>query len=53
MIRTGITSKKISLKKSIEFGMALKQSATRYKQKTEIFLVTRPPTKNLILEFGL
>ena len=29
---------------SIEFGMALKQRATRYKQKTEIFLVTRPPT---------
>ena len=24
--------------------MALKQSATRPKQKTEVFLVTRPPT---------
>ena len=24
--------------------MALKESATRYKQKTEILLVTRPPT---------
>ena len=29
---------------STEFGTALKQSTTRYKQKAEIFLVTRPPT---------
>ena len=31
-------------KKSIEFGTPLNWSATRYKQKTEIFLVTRSPT---------
>ena len=43
IIRTVITCKKIPLEMSIEFGMALKQSATRYKQKTEIFLVIRPP----------
>ena len=41
---TGIICKKIILLKSAEFGMALKWSATRCKQKTEIFLVTRPPT---------
>ena len=41
IIRTGITCKKIPLTKSIEFGMALKYSATRFKQKAEIFLVTR------------
>ena len=44
IIRTGITGKKIPLYKSIEFGMPLKESATRYKQKIEIFLVTRPST---------
>ena len=44
IIRTGITCKKIPLEKSIEFDMALKWSATRYKQETEIFVVTRPPT---------
>ena len=44
LIRTGITCKKVPLEKSIEFGMASKSSATRYKQKTEIFLVTRPQT---------
>ena len=27
----------------IEFGMALKWSPTRFKQKAEIFLVTSPP----------
>ena len=44
IIRTGITYKKILLKKSIEFSMALKESVTRYKQKTEMFLVTTPRT---------
>ena len=44
IIRTEITCKEIPLQVSIEFGMALKQSATRYKQKTEIFLITRLPT---------
>ena len=44
IIRTAISCGKIPLQKSIEFGMVLKYSATRYKQKTEIFLVTRPPT---------
>ena len=35
---------------STELGIALKCSATCYKQKTEIFIVTRPPlAKNLIL----
>ena len=38
IIRTGITCK------NIEFGIALKWSATRYEQKTEIVLVTRPRT---------
>ena len=28
----------------IEFGIALKLSTSRYKLKTEMFLVTRPPT---------
>ena len=41
IIPTGITCKKIPLKKSVEFGIALKQS---YKQKTETFLVNRSPT---------
>ena len=36
--------KKILLQKSIEFGMSLKKSVTHYKEKTEMFLVTRPPT---------
>ena len=27
----------------MEFGMALKYSATRYKQEKEIFFFTRPP----------
>ena len=44
IMRTGITCKKIPLSKSIEFGIALKWSATHYKQKTEIFLITRPAT---------
>ena len=38
-----MTCEKIPLYKPIEFGMALKKSATRNKEKTEIFLVTRPP----------
>ena len=29
---------------SIKFGMTLKYSATLYKEKTKIFLVTRPPS---------
>ena len=33
--------------------MVLNKNATRYIQKTEIFLVTRPPTEKLILDFGL
>ena len=40
--KTGITVTKF-FDKSIEIDMTLKQSATRYKQKTETFLVTRPP----------
>ena len=44
MERTGIKCKKIPLQKFIEFDMALKKSATRYKQKAKVFLVTRPPT---------
>ena len=44
IMRTEITCKKILLWKPIEFGMAMKYIATRHKQKTEIFLVTRPPT---------
>ena len=39
----GITCKKIPLQKFIEFGMALKQNMTHFKQKTEIFLATRLP----------
>ena len=35
--------KKILLQKSIEFGMPLKKSMTHYKEKTEMFLVIRPP----------
>ena len=38
------TCKKIPLQKSNEFGMTLKYSATRYKQKTEIFRIIRPLT---------
>ena len=30
IVQTGVTCKKIPLQKSIEFGMALKQSATCY-----------------------
>ena len=45
------TYKKIPLWPSIELSMPLKQSATHCKQKTEIFVVTRPT--NLILVFGL
>ena len=41
IIRTGTTWRKNPLEKSIEFGVALKQIATHYKQKTEIFLVNR------------
>ena len=52
IIQTGITCKKIPLKKSIEFGMALKQSATRYKQKTDS-LLDHQLAENLILVFGL
>ena len=44
IIQTGTTCKEIPSWKSIEFGMALKYSVTHYKQKTEIFLGTRPPT---------
>ena len=33
LIGTGIKCKKIPLLKSIEFGMALKQSLTHFKQK--------------------
>ena len=29
---------------AMEIGMASKESKTRYKQKTEIFLITRPRT---------
>ena len=46
IIRTGITCK------SIEFGMALKQSATRYKQKN-VSLPDHHLTENLILIFGV
>ena len=52
IIQAGVTSKKILLWKSIEFSITLKQSATRYKQSTVIFLVTRSPTWwDLILVF--
>ena len=44
IIQTEIICKKTPLQKSIELGMALKWSATRHKQKAEIFLVTRLPT---------
>ena len=44
IIRTGTLCKEISFKKSTEFSIALKYSATRCTQKTEIFLVTRSPT---------
>ena len=44
IMQTRITCKKIPLRKSSEFGMDLKYSTTRYKQKTDILLVTRPPT---------
>ena len=44
IIREEITCKRILLWKSIEFCIPLKNSATRYKEKTEKFLVTRPPT---------
>ena len=44
IIRTGIKCMKIPLQKSIQFGMALKQNTTQYKQKIEIFLAIRPPT---------
>ena len=40
--------------KSFEFGIALKQSPTCYKEKTEIFLVIRLSfAENLILIFDL
>ena len=44
IMRTGITCKEIPLEKSIEFGMAFKKSATRYKQRAEILLDIRLPT---------
>ena len=46
-IQTGITCKKMLLYKSIEFGMALEKSATRYKQKAET-LVSCYQTTNLL-----
>ena len=54
IIRTEITSKKVPLKKSIEFGMAFKYSATRSKQKQKYFsLPGREFAENQILVFGL
>ena len=54
IIRTGIKHKKIPLQRSIEFGMALKKSATRYKQKQKHFsLPDLQLAENLILVFGL
>ena len=44
IIRTGITCKKNFLLKSIEFSIPLKYSATCYKPRAKLFLVTRPPT---------
>ena len=44
IIQTGITCKKILFKKSIEFGIRLKWSGTHYKQKEQLFFVTRSPT---------
>ena len=41
ILREGTKCKKIFLSKSIQFGIPLKQSTTCFKQKTEIFLVTR------------
>lgn len=39
--------------KSIEFGMSLKWNTSRYKLKTEIFFVTRPPfAENILLVYG-
>ena len=49
IIRTGITCKKIPLQRPIEFGMTLKQSATRYKQKNRN--ICRYQTTKLL--FGL
>ena len=41
---------RIFLYKSLfKFGMVLKESATHHKEKSEILLVTRPPTCFLIL----
>ena len=52
ILRTGITCKKIPLQKSIELGMDLKWSTTRYKQKTEYFLLPDDQhAENLILVF--
>ena len=54
MIQTRITYQKIPSQKSVEFGMALKQSATRYKQKQENFLLPdHQLAENVILAFGL
>ena len=38
------TNNNTTITTSTEFDIALMKSATRYKQKTEIVLVTRPPT---------
>ena len=52
--RTGITCKKIPLQKSIEFGMALKQSTTHYKKKQKYFsLPDQQVAENQILIFGM
>ena len=44
VILTGITCNKSYWYKSIEFGMALKKSAARFKQKAETFLITKSAT---------
>ena len=39
---TKVTCQKIPLQESIVFDMTFKQNVTRYKQKTDIFLVAKP-----------
>ena len=44
ILRTGVTCKKTSSLKSIEFGMSLKSNVACYKQNIEMFFVIRPLT---------
>ena len=52
IIRTGTTCKKVPLQKSIEFGMALKQSAARNKKQKYFSLPDHQLAEDLILTFG-